>query len=108
MNRKDRYFPDESGGLFACRMLMNMLILVTFPVACGLYMKKPPVALLFSGMEMLLVVIIMEVIQREMPQGIRHLHAGASAGIASNLCRSAVLCISASRCCRGSNAGHVL
>lgn len=64
MNRKDRYFPDESGGLFACRMLMNMLILVTFPVACGLYMKKPPVALLFSGMEMLLVVIIMEVIQR--------------------------------------------
>ena len=103
MNRKDRYFPDESGGLFACRILMNMLILVTFPIACGLYMKKPPVALLFSGMEMLLVVIIMEVIQRCLKG-----FAGTSAGITSYICRSTVLCISASRGCRGSNAGHVL
>lgn len=64
MNRKERYFPDESRGLFACRILTNILILTTFPVACGIYMKKPPVALLFSGIEMLIFAIAMEVMQR--------------------------------------------
>lgn len=64
MKNKDRYFPDESGGLFACRLLTNLLVLTTLPMAFGLYLKAPPVALLFSCVEMLLFGIALEVIQR--------------------------------------------
>ena len=61
---QDRYFPDEGRGVFACRILMNILLLVTLPLSCGIYTQMPPVALLFSGAEMAVFALMMEIMQR--------------------------------------------
>ena len=61
---QDRYFPDEGRGIFACRILMNILLLVTLPLSCGIYTQMPPVALLFSGAEMAVFAQMMEIMQR--------------------------------------------